>query len=125
MRWLPAGSFDAISNRRRRSTIGTTMPRRFITPSTKAGALGRRAICSGGRAISSTDAIGSPVFLIAEPEDDELLVSHGVSIRFGPRHRRLRRYARTAPGAPDRTGTDDPAKARPPGACRDRGGKSR
>ena len=60
MRSLPERSFDSISKRRRRSMIGTAAPRRFITPSTKAGALGRRAMRSGGRAISSTAAIGNP-----------------------------------------------------------------
>jgi hypothetical protein len=44
----------------RRSTIGTTMPRKFIMPSMNEGALGSRVMRSGGRAISSTAAIGMP-----------------------------------------------------------------
>ena len=76
------GSFDASSNRRRRSTIGTTLPRRFITPSMKAGAFGSRRDLIGrpGDLVHRGDR--QPVFLVAKPEDDELLVGHRVSIRL-------------------------------------------
>ena len=60
MRRDPACSVVLKSNRRRRSTIGTTLPRKFITPSMNAGAFGNRVMCSGGRAISLTAAMGIP-----------------------------------------------------------------
>ena len=55
-RWRLFGSASGKSNRRRWSITGMTAPRRFITPSTKAGALGTR-VSSSGRGLSTSSSL--------------------------------------------------------------------
>ena len=76
------------------------------------------AVDEGGRLGQPRDVLGRPrdlvdradrqaVFLIAEPEDDELLVRHASSTRLSADFVRGR-PARPGPGAPGRSGTADP-----------------
>ena len=78
IRWDPACSVVLRSNRRRRSTIGTTLPRKI-----------HHTIDEGGRLRQPRDVIWTPrnladrsdgntVILTAHAKNDELLVCHEI-----------------------------------------------